>query len=130
MNNFLAITYAFMLGVCPNPSFGFSDRYEKYECPTHVEYQLGVELFNCVELYTGEETFQVEYENLFNWYPFTQSYWLGVEYHKEFDKKLTVTTGVVHKCQHPVNTWGVQLSDYNYAKTELYVGVSGKFDVF
>lgn len=130
MNNFLAITYAFMLAYCPCYNVGVEREKEVYKDSTHAVFQIGVELFNCVDLYAGEETYQVPYENVFKWLPFTQSYWLGVEWHKTFNEKLELYTGIKHKCQHSVNAWNLQLSNFNQAYTELYIGIKGKVDIF
>jgi len=131
MSNFLAITYAFMLAYCPyyNMSMG-KEAWEDKSDATHVEFQLGLDICGCVNLYAGEETYQVSKEGLTSWQPFTQSYWLGAEYHKDFNDKLMLKAGVRHICQHPVSCWSVQLSKYNKATTELYLGIEGRFDIF
>lgn len=130
MNGFLAITYAFMLSCCPAHDMGVNKSWEHYENPTHASFQLGLDLFDCVEVYTGEETFQVMNNGILNWCPYSQSYWLGLEYHKSFSDSLNLKVGVSHKCQHPVDAWQEQRSNYNFDITELYIGVEGKFNVF
>lgn len=131
MNNFLAITYAFMLAYSPSHNIGMGAKNaEYYEHETHVVMEVGLELFNCVNLYAGEETYQVPEQNIFNWCPYTQSYWLGAEYEARFNEKLNLKAGIRHKCQHPVECWQVQKSKYDNAYTELYVSVQGKVNLF
>lgn len=130
MNSFLAITYAFMLAYCPSHNIGLGKGYEYHKNPTHVSFQLGLDLFDCVHAYAGEETFQVMDNSLLNWFPYSQSYWVGLEYHKSFSDALNLKVGVSHKCQHPIEVGGKHISDYNVAITELYIGVEGKFDIF
>lgn len=130
MNSIIAITYAFMLGVCPLQAMGFGTNYEEFVDPTHASFEIGVDLYDCVKLYAGEETYQIKDGSLFNWLPYTQSYWVGASFHKEVSDSMKLSVGITHKCQHPVDAWGIQLSDYNYACTEIYVGIDGKFEVF
>jgi hypothetical protein len=130
MNSLLAITYAFMISCCPYHNIGYGEEVEEHTQPTHVVYQLGVDVCDCLEFYTGEETYQVQEGSLFTWLPYSQSYWLGVEYHKEFGDELELSAGIKHKCQHPTYCCGRQESKFDYACTELYVGVKGKFDIF
>ena len=130
MNNFLAITYAFMLGFCPYDNVGTNETLESFKDATHVQFELGVDILDCVKLYTGEETLQVMDESLFNWKPYTQTYFLGAEFHKDFNEKLTLNAGIKHNCQHPCNSWGEQKSTFNCARTEIYIGVSGKINIF
>jgi hypothetical protein len=130
MNNFLAVTYAFMLGFCPVDQIGTNETFESYENASHTQFELGVDLFNAVHIYGGEETFQRAKGSLFNWYPYTQSYWIGAEYHKTFNEKFSLTAGVNHKCQHPVDTWEEHASTFNGSRTEIYLKVSGKIEIF
>lgn len=130
MNTVLAITYSFLLSFCPFDDVGFDNTFVQFKNATRVQYELGVDLFNCVHIYSGEETLQIAEPNIFRWVPYTQAYVIGAEYHKEFDEKLSLTAGFSHKCQHPMNAWGVQKCDFNCARTEIYVKVSGKLDVF
>lgn len=130
MNTFLAITYSFLLGFCPAEDIGMGNNIEYYDNATHVRFELGLDLFDMVRVYTGEETLQIAEPNIFRWMPYTQAYIIGAEYHKEFDEKLSLKAGVSHRCQHPMNAWGVQKSNFNCARTEIYVKVSGKLDIF
>lgn len=130
MNNFLAITYAFMLGFCPYDQVGVYENTELFDKATHVQFELGVDILDCVKLYAGEETMQVMGKNLFNWFPYTQAYWVGAEFHKDFGEKLTLNAGVKHNCQHPCEAWSEQKSHFNCARTEIYLGVSGKVNIF
>lgn len=130
MNNFLAITYAFMLGFCPCDEVNVNGNYEPHKNATHVQFELGIDAFECVKVYAGEETLQTMYGNLFNWYPYTQSYFIGMEFHKELDEKLSIAGGVKHDCQHPLNAWDKQCSTFDSSRTELYIKVSGKINVF
>ena len=130
MNSLLAITYAFMLSYCPVHAVGMNDVWERHQDPTHVSFQLGLDLFDCVNVYAGEDTFQVINDSVLSWRPYSQSYWVGLEYHKSFSDSLNLKVGVSHKCQHPLYTWRGKISDYNLAITELYIGVEGKFDIF
>ena len=95
-----------------------------------VQFELGVDILDCVKLYAGEETFQIMGGSLFNWLPYTQSYFVGAEFHKEFSEKLNLMAGVRHKCQHPCEAWNKQKSNFNSTRTEIYVGVSGKINIF
>jgi hypothetical protein len=70
------------------------------------------------------------YDGILNWNPYSQSYWVGMEYHKSFSDALNLKVGVSHKCQHPLTTWCGKESSYDFAITELYIGVEGKFDIF
>lgn len=130
MNTFLAITYSFLLSFCPQDEIGLGRVSINPKNATRVQYELGLDLFDCVRIYTGEETLQCPKGNIFNWYPYTNAYFLGLEYHHEFDEKLNLSAGVSHRCQHPVYTWGVQNSDFNSARTEIYINISGKLDIF
>ena len=130
MNGFLAITYAFMLSYCPYHNIGLNNIQENHKNPTHVSFQLGLDLFDCVHAYAGEETFQVMDGNILNWFPYSQSYWLGLEYHKSFSDTLNLKIGVSHKCQHPLCVWGKTKSNYDFCITELYIGIEGKVDIF
>lgn len=130
MNTFLAITYSFLLSFCPQDEMGIGDVSMTPNNPTRVQYELGLDLFDCVHIYTGEETLQVVDGTIFNWFPFTQSYFVGVEYHKTFGEKLSLSSGVSHRCQHPVSAWGEQKNNFNSSRTEIYVKVSGKLDIF
>jgi hypothetical protein len=135
MNNLLAITYAFMLGFCPIDGVAIDNvdigrHIENVYNSTHVQFELGAELFDTVRLYAGEETLQVAYDSLFNWFPYTQSYWVGLEYYKDFNDKLSLKIGVSHKCQHPLKVFDIQYSIVNFGRTEIYLEVSGKVNIF
>ena len=130
MNNFLAITYAFMLGFCPYDQVGVKKNSEHFYDATHVQFELGVDILDCVKVYGGEETFQTMCGSLFSWSPYTQNYFVGAEFHKDFSEKLALRAGVKHNCQHPCEAWGEQNSTFNSARTELYLGVSGKIEIF
>lgn len=130
MNNFLAITYAFMLGFCPYDEVGTNGNIEHFDNATHVQFELGVDILDRVKVYAGEETFQIVKSNIFDWFPYTQSYFVGAEFHKDFSEKLNLRAGVRHNCQHPCEAWGKQKSTFNCARTEIYVGISGKVNIF
>ena len=130
MNNILAITYAFLLGFCPYDEVGVERNLECFDNTTHVQFELGVYIIDCVKFYAGEETLQTMADNLFDWFPYTQSYFVGMEYHKDFGEKLSLKAGVRHNCQHPCEAWGEQNSTFNSARTEIYLGVSGKINIF
>ena len=130
MNNILAITYAFLLGFCPYDTVSTNGNIERFDNATHVQFELGVDVLNCIKLYAGEDTFQIPSGSLFNWYPYTQNYFLGAELHKDFGEKLNLSLGVKHNCQHACESWGVQKSTFNCARTEIYLGVSGKIHIF
>ena len=130
MNNFLAITYAFMLGFCPIDSAGTNGTVEYFNNATHVQFELGVDILDCVKLYAGEETLQTMHNSLFSWNPYTQSYFVGMEYRKNFGEAFSLCTGIKHNCQHPCESWGKQNSTFNCSRTEIYLGVSGKTYVF
>lgn len=130
MNNFLAITYAFMLGFCPYDQVGVKENSEHFYNATHVQFELGIDILECVKVYAGEETLQTMHDSLFNWTPYTQNYFVGAEFHKDFGEKLTLKAGVKHSCQHPCEAWREQKSTFNSARTEIYIGVSGKINIF
>lgn len=130
MNNFLAITYAFMLGFCPYDEVGTNGNIERFDNATHVQFELGIDILDCVKLYAGEETLQIMADSLFNWIPYTQNYFVGAEFHKDFSEKLNLRAGIRHSCQHPCESWGKQKSTFNCARTEIYIGVSGKVNIF
>lgn len=130
MNTFLAITYSFLLSFCPYDSVGFSTASIRQENATRVEFELGLDLFGMVRLYTGEETMQVADPNIFDWFPYSQAYFIGAEYHHEFDEKLCLSAGVSHRCQHPISAWGKRKTLFNSTRTEIYIKISGKLDIF
>ena len=130
MNGLLAITYAFMLSFCPYHNIDFGTESERHDNPTHASFQLGLELFDCIDVFAGEDTYQVANNNILSWTPYSQSYWVGAEYHKCITQSFNVKAGVMHKCQHPITSWQGSLSSYDFCVTELYVGVEGKFDIF
>lgn len=130
MNRFLAITYAFMLTYCPYDNYGFGTTQELYKDATHTQIEIGLQVFDRINAYAGEETFQIPNEGITNWTPYTQSYYVGIEYEHKFAEGLDLKAGIRHKCQHPVNGWGEQLSRFDHAITEVYMGISGKIDVF
>lgn len=130
MNSLLAITYAFILSCCPFYSTGMEGIKEEHIDSTRAYFQIGIELFDSLDLYAGEDTYQVQNGDITNWKPFTQSYWLGVEYHKTFCDELGIKAGLRHKCRHPVTIWEEQTSSLNSAVTELYIGIEGKVSIF
>lgn len=136
MNTFLAITYSFFLSWVPMQTLGASNPVldksisEHYFNATHVEFQLGLDLFNAVHLYTGEGTYQVPDHSFWNWEPYRQIYWLGIEYYHEFNDSLNLKAGVNHRCSHPVSCWSTPLSVMNDSATEVYIEVSGKLPLF
>jgi hypothetical protein len=130
MNNFLAITYAFILAYCPCDNYGIGMTQETYRNSTHVRFEVGLQIIDHINLYAGEETLQVSDKHIFDWLPYTQSYYVGMEYEHKFTEGLNLKAGIRHKCQHPVDGWGCQLSQFNHAITEVYLGVSGKINVF
>lgn len=129
MNTILAVTYAFMLGFMPCDWTGTPDNRIIHKNATHVKYEIGLDLFDCVHLYTGEDTKQTPV-TLFNWYPYTQKYYVGAEYHKTFNEAFTLKAGVRHECNHPVSCWGAQTDKYNDSATEFYIGFYGKVDIW
>lgn len=130
MNNILAITYAFLLAYCPYDQYGIGYKTEIYDNTTHVQFELGLKLFDMVNIYAGEETYQYPSGSILDWQPYTQAYWIGAECEFDFSKKFNVKTGIKHLCQHPVDCWNSQPSDYNRAYTEIYMQVYGKINIF
>lgn len=135
MDSIIAITYSFLLTFMPYHHIAISEnKVEKHQNPTHVEMQLGVDLFDFVHFYASEETYQVPVGNLkddtFEFFPYRQSYYLGVELHKKFNDSFEITGGVGHKCMHPPLCWNQSMSISNEAYTEIYVNVSGKIKAF
>ena len=130
MNNLLAITYAFMLAYCPYDNTSMGEIQEFYQDATHVEFELGLKVFDMISVFAGEETLQVMDGSITNWKPYTQKYWLGAEYGKEFNKKFCINAGIKHYCQHPIDNWNQSSSVYNASRTELYLKLSGQVDIF
>lgn len=130
MNSLLAITYAFMLSYCPYHEMAVGEMYERYDNPTHTSFQIGLELFDYVNLFAGEETYQKMKDSVYRWKPYSQSYWVGAEYYQEFGEEMKLTVGYKHLCQHPVESWGKQSSNYNFAYSQLHIGIEGKLNVF
>ena len=130
MNSFLAVTYALMLAYCPYDNYRVGTIQEKYQNATHAQIEIGLQIFDCINAYAGEETFQIPNEGITNWTPYTQSYYIGIEYEYKFVEGLSLKAGIKHECQHPVNSWREQLSQFDHATTEVYLGASGKIDVF
>jgi len=130
MNNLLAITYAFMLAYCPYDNYGVGTIQEKYQNATHAQIEIGLQVLDHINAYAGEETFQIPNGGITSWIPYTQSYYVGAEYEYKLEEGLDLKAGIRHKCQHPVNGWGEQLSQFDHATTEIYMSISGKIDVF
>lgn len=129
MNTILALTYSFMLGFMPFDEFtstrGTVDMYNA----THVSYELGMDIFECVHLFTGEETWQTA-ESSINWCPYRQKYFLGAEYHKEFNEALNLKIGIRHDCAHPIAPWNKSYISSDMSATEMYVKIEGRFDLW
>ena len=130
MNTILAITYSFFLSYIPVHSVSLGTNKEVYENSTHVEFSLGVDVFDIVHVYCGEETYQVPCDSIFDFYPYRQSYLIGIEGHKKFNDSFKIKGGIKHKCTHPLNCWNKQYSNLNESKTEIYIDVSGKLNIF
>ena len=101
---------------------------ETYKNATHVQFELGLDFKDLIRVYGGEETYQIPHD-MFNYVPYRQSYWIGLEIHKEFNDSFEIKGGITHKCTHPVNCWNKMLSTSNEASTELYISIKGKLDV-
>ena len=134
MNTILAITYSFFLSYMPvhditTSTSKFPTGLEKFKNTTHVEFTLGIDVFDIVHIYCGEETYQKPI-TFFDYCPYRQSYLIGIEGHKEFNDSFKIKGGIRHKGVHPVNCWGKQLSTSNEASTEIYIDISGKFNLF
>ena len=130
MNSFLAITYSFMLAYCPYDQMVADTQWELYNDVTHVQFELGVDLQNKIRFYAGEETLQTMDGSITNWFSYTQNYWGGAEYREDICDKLTVFIGASHSCRHPLSVWGNQPSNFNTSRTEIYLKVSGKVEIF
>lgn len=128
MKSLLTIYYLFTVAFLPRQEL-MTDKIERYDNTTHVEFELGVDVYNMVRVFAGEETFQMP-ESIVEYTPYRQAYWVGLEYHKEFNDKLNLEFGIQHKCTHPVNSWKEQLSKDNETFTEVYLTLSGKIGVF
>lgn len=130
MPSFLAITYAFFLAYMPQHNFSTEQtKMQQYNNATQVGYEIGADLFDCVRLYTGEETKQYPI-NITNWCPYTQEYYLGAEYHKMFNEQLGIKMGVHHRCAHPVFSWNSEANAYNSSITSIYLSIEGRIPVF
>ena len=128
MKDLLVIYYLFAFAFLPKQELT-SKQTEVYNNTTHIEFELSADVYNMIRVFGGEETYQLPEKNLsFN--PYRQAYWIGLEYHKEFNNSLSLRFGVQHKCTHPVNSWEKQLSKNNEDFTEIYVSLSGRVKVF
>lgn len=128
--SFLAITYAFFLSYMPYYEYSVEqNNVQRYTNATQVGYEIGIDLFDCVRIYTGEETKQYPL-NIVSWCPYTQEYCLGIEYHKVFNEQLGIKLGLQHKCEHPVVSWTREVNEYNSAVTSIYLGVEGRVPIF
>ena len=130
MNTILAITYSFFLSYIPVHDITSLVKDEKYKNSTHVEFSLGIDIFDVLHVYCGEETYQIPSSPILNFQPYRQSYLIGIEGHKEFNDSFKIKGGVKHKCTHPINCWGSQLSKSDESNTEIYIDVSGKLKIF
>ena len=131
MDSILAITYSFLLSFMPYHTLSLDMvQGEYYKNSTHVQFELGLDVKDMFRFYGGEETYQLPYPTIFSNYPYTQTYWIGAEFHKEFNDGFNLKFGVNHKCKHPLNCWNEQLSNSNEAYTEIYIDISGKIKVF
>lgn len=128
MNTILAITYSFFLSYVPMYDIGFNKYSETYDNSTHVEFIIGMDVLDMLYFYSGEETYQIPC-TFFDWQPYRQSYLLGTELHKKFDS-FEIKGGIKHKCLHPINSWNNQISTSNESFTEVYINISGKFNIF
>lgn len=129
MNTFLALTYSFMLGFMPLDEFTSTKGTVVMNNATHVSYELGLDVLECVHLFTGEETWQVP-EGSANWRPYRQKYFLGAEYYKEFNEALNLKVGIRHDCAHPIAPWNKSYVSSDMSATEMYVRIEGKFDLW
>ena len=130
MPSFLAITYSFFLSYMPYHHYAVDqNKIQRYTNATRVGYEIGADLFDCVHLYTGGNTNQypVKFTSLC---PYTQEYYLGMEYHKTFKEQLGIEVGIQHRCIPPVISWGKASNDYNSTVTSRYVSVEGRLPVF
>lgn len=130
MNTFLALTYSFMLAFSPRDSIGYGEASEVCNNSSHVKYELGLEVKDIFHVYTGEETWQVKDGSVFNWFPYQQTYYVGVEGYKEFSKSCKLTAGIKHTCIHPVTCWEEQKSFLNRSNTEYYISMQGTLPLF
>lgn len=129
MNTILAVTYAFFLSYMPYDNFATTKGVQYITDPTHVGYELGLDIFDCVQLYTGEETWQIV-ESTTCWRPYRQSYYLGAEFHKKFSDSVELNVGIKHLCSHPVTSWERTQDIDEQAYTKMYIGVKGRFDIW
>lgn len=128
--SFLAITYSFFLSYMPYHNYSVDqNKVQRYTNATRVGYELGADLFDCVHFYTGENTNQYPVK-FTSWCPYTQEYYLGMEYHKTFKEQLGIKIGIQHRCIHPVVSWGGASNDYNSGVTSVYLNVEGRLPVF
>ena len=129
MNTLLALTYSFFLATMPYDSVGLKGKQEFHQNATLATYELGVKIADHVHLYTGESTKQIIYDSMFNWLPYQQTYYVGVEYCHDFSKQLELKAGVKHECSHPANCWNIQESTFNSAYTEWYIRIGGEISL-
>ena len=131
MDTILAITYSFLLSFMPLHNVSLEKYGNSYKNATHVKFEFGLDFKDTIRIYGGEETYQVPYPDIFNCYPYRQTYQLGIEFHKEFNDSFNVKFGVNHSCTHPVNCWYTVLCNTNEGvSAEIYIDISGKVKVF
>lgn len=126
VNSLLAITYSFTLGYLPSHDTTQLTGYKKHYNGTEVQFELGADLLDHFLVYAGEQTYQTPDKSLFDWEPYQQTYYLGAEFHWEFEEKLNLKLGVKHSCTHPIDCWSKNNESRNEALTELYFGISGR----
>lgn len=128
MNSIFAIVYAFGLSYMPINQVGLNKRIESFHNSTKVEFMLGLEVLDMFTLYGGEQTTQQMDNSLFNWLPINQMYFVGLQFHKQFNNTI-FTVDIKRTCSHPVKSWDKPSSSYNTASFEINLSVKGKFNL-
>lgn len=82
-----------------------------------------------VTFYGGEKTKQ-ELISSFNFSPYYQQYYCGVDVHYTFNGALKLSAGVYRTCAHPMKAWNKEPSHFDNASLEVYLQVEGKINVF
>lgn len=125
MKTILALIYMFNVSTMPFYYVGFNNEYIHFENSNSVNFMLGIDVYDVFTFYGGEDTKQNK-ENLFNWYPYNQEYYVGGFFHYDFNESLKLKLGIDRRCSHPLNCWDRQDCDFNSASCSIYLTVEGK----
>jgi hypothetical protein len=125
----LALTYMFNAAFIPFDSYGYQERHTSYDNANSIEFRLGLDICNVVEIYGGEASCQTPAGGL-SFSPYKQLYYVGAEAHYTVNDKLTIKAGIIRDCYHPVNAWGKTDGKVDGASLKIYVTASGKIPIW